>query len=224
MALLPTKKDFCADDEVIRRDTLALTQETAIKVQRELLKKWEPKYEIWPLKYGPIISGVTCSISTLIIHSLFRRKLKLRIGDHAVTTAAMAVGPALLTSFAHEEVILRDILLYTADCKICTMLKGSLILNFNAIFYPMILSPTISLANAGTIGLRIPYIYELKEIGKFWWSVVKPSLYHISLIFFLNSAVTAVLIYQEYAAIERLTNILIKIREYAEKHKAKKYT
>ncbi|XP_012153017.2 transmembrane protein 126 [Megachile rotundata] len=221
MALLPVERDTFVDSNTLK-ETCSLTKLQALQIQKNLIKLWEPAREVWALKYGSYFVGISASMTSLMINSLFKRKLKLHYAGEIVTTLALMIGPAGLATFIHDTYITDNILLYKKQCPICTEVKASLYLNANAILYPLLLSPAITLAVAGNLGLRIPYIYEVKEISKFWWSVVKPAFNHLTVAFCLNSLLAGVVVYKQFEAADRMANVIRKVKEYTERNQIEK--
>lgn len=217
MALLPVERDTYIDADTMR-ETCSLTRKEALQIQEDLVKNWEPAREVWAIKYGSYCIGISTSITSFMINSLFKRKLRLQYTGEIVTTLALMLGPAACSTLLHDAYITQDILLYKKQCPMCYEVKAGLLMNTNAILYPLILSPSITLAAAANTGLRIPYIYEFKEISKFWWSVVKPAVNHLTIAFCLNSLVAGIIVYKQFEATYNMASVIQKIKDYTERN------
>ncbi|XP_034186611.1 transmembrane protein 126 [Osmia lignaria lignaria] len=211
MALVPGRKDTFIDQNV--KDGLNLSQMEAIEVQKKLIDEWEPKNEVMALQYGSFIVGTTSSVSAQMINSIFRRKLKLRSTGQFITSFGLMIASGGMALIGHELLITNDILLYKNQCPVCYEMKASLLLNGTGILYPLLLAPSLNLAIAGSVGLRTPHIYEVKQVVGFWWNVVKPAINHISLAFCINSVIASLVVYKQHGQMNNIANILKRIEE-----------
>lgn len=186
----------------------------AVAHQKEVIKHWEPASEVRPLKHANAGMAILGAMSSLTVNGLFRRKLKLQSHGLVFTICTMA-GPGVLTALLHEFVITHPIMLYERHCPICYEVKAAFLINCTAVLFPLLLAPTINLAVASSIGMRVPYITEVKEIGKFWWSVVKPATTHLSILCAVNSVFASLITYRELMSIQTVAKVLLDIeKEY----------
>ncbi|XP_076663467.1 uncharacterized protein LOC143366333 [Andrena cerasifolii] len=186
----------------------------AVAYQKEVIQHWEPASEVRPLKHANAAMAILGAMSSITINGLFRRKLKLQSHGIVFTLCTMG-GPGLLTAALHEFVITQPILLYERGCPICYEVKAAFLINCTAVLFPLLLAPTINLAVASSIGLRIPYVNEVKELAKFWWSVVKPATTHLSILCTVNSVFASLITYRELISIETVAKVLLDIeKEY----------
>lgn len=63
------------------------------------------------------------------------------------------------------------------------------------------------------MGLRTPYIFEVKQITEFWWNVVKPAINHISFAICINSVIASFVVYKQYNQMNHIGSILKRIEE-----------
>ncbi|XP_003399628.1 uncharacterized protein LOC100644691 [Bombus terrestris] len=196
-----------------------LNNSQLIQNRFELINEWKPQREVWSLKYGDLIIGGMACINGAIINSMFRQQLKLRHHGWKFTMLFISTGSALAAYSCHKSFITENLILFQPKCIICQELKASAFLEGNALLYSLILTPSINLAIAGSIGYRIPYIYEVKELLKFWWSVVRPQARTISFLFLCNMIVTSVVTYSQVTSMENITNIVLKVHKYLENRK-----
>ncbi|XP_043595748.1 uncharacterized protein LOC122573449 [Bombus pyrosoma] len=196
-----------------------LSNSQIIQDRFKLINKWKPQREVWALKYGDLIIGGMACINGAIINSMFRQQLKLRHHGWKFTMIFISTGSALAAYSCHKSFITEDLLLFRPKCMACQELKASAYLEGNALLYSLIVAPTINLAIAGSIGYRIPYIYEVKELLKFWWSVVRPQARIVSFLFLCNMVVTSTVTYSQMTSMKNITNTMLKIHKYLENRK-----
>ncbi|XP_053971619.1 transmembrane protein 126A [Hylaeus volcanicus] len=210
MALIPIRDKSKLNDG----DLEEIPREEALVYQKHLLKEWKPRSEVWSLKYGSAVLGALTGFSNIIINSMFRNKLKLHSNGRLLTGISAAVFPGAIVGSLHETIIRDPILLYEYNCPLCFELKSSLLVNVGGLLFPLIAMPTINLAIAGNLGLRIPYSTEYRELGKFWWSVVKPGIRHIALLITCNTITASCITYNEILSAENLGSMLLQIEKY----------
>ncbi|XP_071860897.1 transmembrane protein 126 [Bombus fervidus] len=196
-----------------------LSNSQLIQNRFKLINEWKPQREVWSLKYGDIIiAGMAC-INGAIINSMFRQSLKLRHHGWKFTMLFVSTGPAIAAYSCHKSFITDHLILQRPKCMACQELKSSAMLEGNALLYSLIVAPSINLAIAGSIGYRIPHIYEVKELLKFWWNVVRPKARIISFIFLCNMVVSSTVTYSQITSMEKITSIVLKIHKYLENRK-----
>lgn len=66
---------------------------------------------------------------------------------------------------------------------------------------------------ASSIGLRVPYVYEVKEVAQFWWSVVKPASTHLSYMLAINTICASTISYKQAVSMEIVADVLLKMDE-----------
>ncbi|XP_054001263.1 transmembrane protein 126A [Hylaeus anthracinus] len=209
MVLIPIRDKSKLNDG----DLEEIPRDEALMYQKYLVKEWEPRSEVWPLKYGSAILGALTGFSSVMINSMFRNKLKLHGNGRLFTAISAAVWPGTIVGSLQETIIRDPILLYEYHCPLCFELKSSLLVNVAGLLFPLIVMPTINLAIAGNLGLRIPYITEYRELGKFWWSVVKPGVKHIALLITCNTITASCITYKQILSAENLGSILLQIEK-----------
>ncbi|CAK9815863.1 Transmembrane protein 126A [Anthophora quadrimaculata] len=185
----------------------------AIRVQKNLIKEWEPKREVWPLRYGEYIMGITAGINGLIINSIFRKKLKVLHHGLIFTTASLTITPLFITTFNYNYLITNNFLLYNKDCLACEYLKAISIIQLCGIIYPITVSPMINLTIAGKLGYRVPYMTEVRETLQFWWNAVKPASNRILILSICNSIIASLIVYKQSWAMDNVMNILLRIQK-----------
>ena len=186
----------------------------AVAYQKEVIKHWEPASEVRSLKHANAGMAILGAMSSMTINGLFRRKLKLQSHGLVFTLCTMG-GPGMLTAVLHEFMITHPIMLYERHCPICYEVKAAFLMNCAAVVFPLLLAPTINLAVASSMGLRVPYITEVRELGKFWWSVVKPATTQLSILCTVNSVFASLITYKELLSIETVAKVLLDIgKEY----------
>ncbi|XP_033354554.1 uncharacterized protein LOC117236053 [Bombus vosnesenskii] len=196
-----------------------LNNSQIIENRFKLINEWKPQHEVWSLKYGDFIIAGMAGINGTVINSMFRQQLKLRHHGWTFTMLFISTGSALSAYFCHKSFITENLLLFRPNCITCQELKASVFLESNALLYSLIVAPTINLAIAGSIGYRIPYIYEVNELLKFWWNVVRPQARALSFLFLCNMVVTSTVTYSQAVSMENITNNILKIHKYIENRK-----
>ncbi|XP_068978950.1 uncharacterized protein [Bombus flavifrons] len=196
-----------------------LNNSEIIQNRFKLINEWKPQREVWSLRYGDFIIGGMAGINGAVINSMFRQQLKLRHHGWTFTMLFISTGSALSAYFCHKSFITENLLLFQPKCITCQELKASAFLQGNALLYSLIVAPTINLAIAGSIGYRIPYIYEVNELLKLWWNAVRPYTRTLSFLFFCNMVVTSTVTYSQATSMENITNTIIKIYKYIENRK-----
>ncbi|OAD59492.1 hypothetical protein WN48_09014 [Eufriesea mexicana] len=179
----------------------------------QLIDEWKPVREVWSLRYGDKIIGGIAAVNAVLINQMFRRKLKLRHEGAIFTTLSLAFGSGIATQIGHKYFVTEDIMKYRRKCVMCQELKATLSCCGTGILHPLILAPLINIAIAGTIGYRIPYLYEVKELTTFCWSVVRPQFKILSFLLFTNIFVSAIITYSEISLMERVVDIVLNFQE-----------
>ncbi|XP_017791489.1 PREDICTED: uncharacterized protein LOC108573537 [Habropoda laboriosa] len=149
----------------------------------------------------------------MLINSIFRKNLKLRHHGAIFTTIALTATPGFIASMNHNYLITNPILLYENNCSTCLYSTASVSVNLCGVLFPLITSPTINLAIASTLGYRVPYIYEVREICKFWWSAVKPKSNFLLLSLVANAIMINIIVYKQMQSMDRVTDIILKIEQ-----------
>ncbi|XP_043249633.1 uncharacterized protein LOC122395819 isoform X2 [Colletes gigas] len=205
----------------MKGDIINIPISDAVECQEKIIRKWEPQSEVSAFKYGgPIISSAA-TLSSLFINSMFRRKLKLRNHGRLLSMLSLTTSSYLLTNVLHNEWVEKKIMLYSFKCPLCLETRASSIVNFCGIVYPLLMAPTLNLALAGGIGLRVPHITEVRELSKFWWSVVKPGVTHITTLFIANSVIASQVTNQQILSMETVRNVLLRIEDYRREYEIK---
>ncbi|CAK9798006.1 Transmembrane protein 126A [Anthophora plagiata] len=204
MALVPVRSTAPSYFEITDAD--------AIQIQTTLMKEWEPKREVWSLRYGDFIVGANAGISGLIINSMFRKKLKL-LHHGLIYTTCLTVAPVFIATINHNYFITKRLLLYDTDCSMCQYLKAISSSQFASIIFPLMTAPLIHLSIAVNLGFRVPYVTEVREVLKFWWNTVKPSSKRLLLLSIGNCAIATVIVYKQSNAIDNVKHILLRIQE-----------
>ncbi|KAF3421671.1 hypothetical protein E2986_00883 [Frieseomelitta varia] len=192
-----------------------------VESRKKLITNWEPKREVWALRYGAALTAGIAAINGIVINSIFRRKLKLRYHGLKFSMIFLSTGSAMLAYVSHETYVTEKIVLFHHKCLPCLELKAIAIQEANSLLYSLITTPAVNLAIAGTIGYRIPHIFELKEVWKLFWSVIRPEGRTLLILFLCNMFVAGIATYSEYTAMEKVTDIIFKIQNYLENEKAK---
>ncbi|CAK9831635.1 hypothetical protein ANTRET_LOCUS8593 [Anthophora retusa] len=185
----------------------------ATKIQIQLIKEWEPKREVWPLRYGEYILGASAGLSGLIINSIFRKKLKVLHHGLFLTTTSLALSPAFVAILNHNQLITRKFLLYKKDCLACEYLKAISLMQFASIVIPISAAPLINIGIAAKLGYRVPYMSEGRELLKFWWNTVKPASNRLLILVLCNSLICSAIVYKQSCAIDDVMNILLRIQK-----------
>ncbi|XP_076618537.1 transmembrane protein 126 [Colletes latitarsis] len=210
MALIPLR----SWGDLRKGDIINIPRSEAIEYQENLIKKWEPQSEVLPFKYGASIISSTATLSGLLINNMFRRKLQLRHHGRAFSMLSITVSSYLLSNVFHNEFVEKKIMLYSFKCPLCLEIRASSIVNFCGLVYPLIMAPTLNLALAGSVGLRVPHIKEVRELSKFWWSVVKLGATHLVTIAFINSVIASQVTNRQILSMETVRNVMLRIEDY----------
>ncbi|CAD1476663.1 unnamed protein product, partial [Heterotrigona itama] len=157
----------------------------------------------WSLRYGAILTAGVAAINGIVINSIFRRKLKLRLNGLKFSIIFLSSGSAILEYICHETYITEQIVLFHHKCLPCLELKAIAMQQASSLLYTLIATPTINLAIAGTIGYRIPHIFELKEVWKLFWSVIRPEGRTLLVLFLCNMFVAGIVTYSEYTSMRK---------------------
>ncbi|XP_017880247.1 uncharacterized protein LOC108625054 isoform X2 [Ceratina calcarata] len=201
------------------REWLNVDHYKALKTQHELVDEWEPTREVFPLKYGDYMVAMCAGISGVSINSIFRKKMKLQQKGAVFTTFFLTLGPAFVAYICHREYVTNKILLYQARCSLCEELKAVSMISATGFVYPMIVSSAINLAIAGNMGYRIPYIYEVRELATFFWSVLKPQSRVLAVLLLGNALIASTVTYKQLRSMQLVSDILIKVQPYLEDEK-----
>ena len=196
-----------------------LNNTQVIQNRFKLINEWKPQREVWSLRYGDSIIAGMAAINGAIINSMFRQSLKLRHHGWRFTMIFVSSGPALAAYSCHKSFITESLLLYRPKCMTCQEIKASAFIEANSLIYSLLAAPTINLAIAGSIGYRIPYIYEGKELLKFWWNVVRPQARIISFLVLCNMLIASTVTYSQITSMDKITSTVIKIHKYLENRK-----
>lgn len=188
----------------------------ALTAQQDLINEWTPMKEVFPLKYGDYIISICAAFSGVSINSMFRKKLKLRQKGAVFTTFFLACGPGFVAYASHKELTTNKILLYETQCSLCQELKAVTSITFTGFIYPLIVAPVINLAVAGSMGYRIPYVYEVKELATFFWSVLKPQSRILAILLLGNAIIAGTVTYKQLRSMQFVTDILLKVQPYLE--------
>ncbi|KOX69922.1 hypothetical protein WN51_04435 [Melipona quadrifasciata] len=187
--------------------------------RKKLISNWEPKREVWALKYGAALTAGIAGINGIVLNSIFRRKLKLRYNGLKFSMIFLSTGSAVLAYVSHETYVTEQIVLFRQKCLSCLELKAIAIQEANSLLYSLITVPAVNLAIAGTIGYRIPHIFEFKEVWKLFWSVIRPEGRTLLTLFLCNMFVAGIVTYSEHTSMEKVTDIVFKIQNYLENKK-----
>ncbi|XP_076643521.1 uncharacterized protein LOC143353803 [Halictus rubicundus] len=185
----------------------------AINAQRELVDNWKPKHEVWWLKHGEKFVGGMCAVNGLLINSMFRNKLKLHSKGRFLSFVYASFGTGTLGGYFYSSFITNDILLYKHGCPVCYEIKASLITAATATLFPLLTMPLLNLGMAASVGLRVPFVYEVRELARFGWSVLKPGMTHLSFLCAFNSFTASVIAYKQMLAAGRIADTLLEMED-----------
>ncbi|CAL7951912.1 unnamed protein product [Xylocopa violacea] len=166
-----------------------LNPENACVIQKRLIKDWEPAREVFLLRYGPSLLSFFTATSGLLINSMLRRSLRLL-----------------------------NLILYKPKCTLCTELKAFAIMGVTSILYPFVLTTSLNLPIAAYVGLRVPYIYEVKELGRFFKSVLVPNQQRLMILFTGNTLLASLVTYKVLQEVKLLERILLKVGKYMDEN------
>ncbi|CAL7951913.1 unnamed protein product [Xylocopa violacea] len=173
-----------------------LNPENACVIQKRLIKDWEPAREVF----------------------LLRRSLRLLSTGYFSSNLLLSIGPAFMTYATYKKFVLEDLILYKPKCTLCTELKAFAIMGVTSILYPFVLTTSLNLPIAAYVGLRVPYIYEVKELGRFFKSVLVPNQQRLMILFTGNTLLASLVTYKVLQEVKLLERILLKVGKYMDEN------
>ncbi|XP_076234160.1 transmembrane protein 126 [Calliopsis andreniformis] len=213
MVLIPIK----SWDSVTSKNYVYISERDAVEQQKELIRSWEPASEVWAIKHGSTFIALTAGLSSMLINGLFQSKLKLHDARSTFTMIGAMTIPGLFAGYLNETFITEELMLYKNKCPLCYELRATILTNLAGVVFPLVTLPLLNLGIAVSLGLRVPYIYEVKEIAQFWWSVVKPASKQLSLIVATNTVLANMISYKQFVSMETVAEVLLNIHENFEK-------
>ncbi|XP_031841308.1 uncharacterized protein LOC116430830 isoform X2 [Nomia melanderi] len=214
MVLVPikSKHDVPADYEYI-------SPSTAKEEQWNLISKWEPRSEVQAILHGDKCIAGICAVSNIIVNTMFRRKLKLHRNGFVVSNVFAVIGGGVFGSHFFKKLVTDELLTYKPNCFTCMELKAMLYTNLVAVGFPAITFSSLCLGIAGYLGLRVPYWTEGRELYRFWWSVIRPGLPHLSILLILNSVTVSIVAWKQATEVQNIGNIILEVDKYLKQKK-----
>ncbi|XP_060525039.1 uncharacterized protein LOC132701261 isoform X2 [Cylas formicarius] len=166
----------------IPEGAVVLSENEAVRYQREFIYKWPNWVQGFPLKLGPHLLGVASACCGIFYNNYYRRRLRLFHIGRVVSYLPVCFLPATLSAVMHAE---RPIILLKADvCPVCLEVKAGLLQAALGFLLPFLLAPTGSMALAHQSGCyNMPQITQrpteaiqfykklLKPIGSISWKI-----------------------------------------------------
>ncbi|XP_076754418.1 transmembrane protein 126 [Xylocopa sonorina] len=190
-----------------------------LKDRKRIINEWKPDREVFNLRYGSLAISVLGGYTGFLCNRMFRKCLNLMRHGFYSTTLFVTLAPAFVTYLSHEYFVVNNMLMYKDHCLLCSELKAIASTTINGFIYPLIIAPTIGLPLAGNLGLRVPYIYEVNEIGRFCKVVVTLHRSVLLKCLIANSIMAGFVTYKQLKEVKLLEEVLMKVQKYIDDYK-----
>ncbi|KAL0125238.1 hypothetical protein PUN28_004402 [Cardiocondyla obscurior] len=182
--------------------------------QTRIIKEWKPQSDVWPLRMGRTILISVATASAMYINHRFRARMKLRSHGTFITMFGIMMGSSSATALSHSEFVLKKIILLDMYCPLCMESKAALIQTFSGLLFPMILTPLANFSiSAGSGVYNVPHITEGRKIFGTIWSIYKPLLPKIAMIFTLQAVLAGYLTYLEIRSYLHILDLQYLMKE-----------
>ncbi|XP_064455041.1 uncharacterized protein LOC135366295 [Ornithodoros turicata] len=194
---------FASPDRVPKGAVL-LTRQQALEHHWELISKWKPTSEMFPLRAGSGISASAVGISSMIIHSMFRKHYRLQSFARA-STYLPSVALPMIGAFLSQHLVASDIILLNTRCTACLQSKGIAQQLFFGLLYPVVTGPALCI----TFALRYN-TYALPPLKTHYGSIIQDALMTVKrsativTIFGLQAAVAFLLLHMQMRSVLKL--------------------
>ncbi|XP_067626714.1 uncharacterized protein [Eurosta solidaginis] len=166
-----------AHKDDIPKDAVIISTEQALAYQWGVISKWENRWEVWSLRFGPGILGAMAGAAGVYINSHYRHKLKLGNYGKVSTYLPIVVIPTMFSMMAHKFFVQRSIILDDfTGCPLCLQIRAGAVQGALGVCYPTILAPfAASMFATRHFTYRLPSITEEPlEVFKLWRKLARP--------------------------------------------------
>ncbi|XP_052871758.1 transmembrane protein 126A [Anopheles cruzii] len=202
----------------VPQDAVRLSEEEALQYFLKLVKGWEQKGDVWPLRYTASILGVCSAISGFYFNNHYR--LALRLGNYGRMSSylpAVAI-PAIMATAFHTAFVQPDVILRREPCPVCTQTRAAIIQGGFSVAYPLLLAPLSSFMFATRhFTYRLPSITEQPiAVLKLFRRLTAPIMMPITVLLACNLAISIALTGQEFQAVHRVNIRMLEIERQLE--------
>ncbi|XP_015589725.1 uncharacterized protein LOC107265138 [Cephus cinctus] len=161
--------------EDLPKNAVILDTNEAIRFQWNYIFDYQPKYEMWPFRYGLPMLSIFAGASTMYINSCFRQGYRLKQYGRVASYLPLTVAPTFLGFILQRKCVTDEILLQTVPCPLCLYSRAVGIQLAAGILYPMGLAPIGNIMIALRYAtVRIPEIKDFKGHLTLFKKVTKP--------------------------------------------------
>ncbi|XP_077283998.1 transmembrane protein 126 [Arctopsyche grandis] len=192
------------------KDAIIVSKQEAIMRQWGLINEWIPKSDVWAIRFGCVVAGLSSLVTGFYTNWYYRKKLKIGTIGYTSSYLPMVLVPTLSSFIMHKQMITSNIITQTEACPVCVEVKAIAIHCGCGTLYPLLLGPVTSYMIASTYNTcRIPMInIETKKLWKFHLETSKPLYRKIPLFLLINLIPAVAITYMEF---ENFNTILQKL-------------
>uniref|UniRef100_A0A131XPU4 Putative conserved plasma membrane protein n=1 Tax=Ixodes ricinus TaxID=34613 RepID=A0A131XPU4_IXORI len=128
-------------------NAVKLSKAEAVSYQYQVVNNWKPRSDVWPITYGPLISGLAAAAGGMKLNNIFRRHYQLKTFARVATYIPIAVLPGGAALILHTA-ISADILIMNTKCVVCTQTKAIASQLVFGVLYPSVIAPLACLSFA----------------------------------------------------------------------------